>query len=42
VLMDGQPPVMATLVKLAFAAVMSLAIGFIMFETLKKRFYEYL
>jgi homopolymeric O-antigen transport system permease protein len=42
VLMDGQPPVMATLVKLAFAALLSFAIGFMMFETLKKRFYEYL
>lgn len=42
VLLDGQAPVTGTLIKLAFAAVASLIFGFVVFETLKKRFYEYL
>jgi lipopolysaccharide transport system permease protein len=42
ILLEGKPPVPATLVKLAFCSAVMLAIGFVAFARLKRRLYDHL
>ena len=42
VLLEGRPPLLSTLSRLAFVSFLMMAIGLFVFQKLKKRFYEYL
>lgn len=42
VLIDGRAPVTATVLNMTIASTVTLALGYLIFETLKRKFYEYL
>jgi ABC-type polysaccharide/polyol phosphate export permease len=42
VLMDGHPPRWELLLKLTFVALFTFSLGFIVFQQLKRRFYDHL
>jgi ABC-type polysaccharide/polyol phosphate export permease len=42
ILVDGQPPLTGTMLKLVVSSFAALAIGIVVFEKLKRRFYEFL
>jgi ABC-type polysaccharide/polyol phosphate export permease len=41
ILLEGQPPLFATLLKFAASSFLMLALGFLVFRRLKRKFYDY-